>query len=77
MEFVDVVTENPLDKLPSMHDTQHAIESELKEVIYQINKKAYESENIAHSCTRHTPAVHLPVISIFTIKRKEEWKKEL
>jgi len=49
-EFVDVFS--PMYKLPLMCDTQNIVESDSEEVVYQVDKQAYEGEDIAHSCTR-------------------------
>ena len=76
-EFVDVDPENPLDKLPPMRDTQHAIESELEVVTYQLDKEACEVEyietqlryvHISDSLTRCQ-------YYILTIRRKERWER--
>jgi len=69
-KFVDVFSENPSDKLPLMCDTQHTIESNLEEVIYQVDKKAcdnsddeHKGKDISHNCIRQIPSIHLPVIT--------------
>jgi len=42
--------------------TPHAIESYSEEIIYQVDEEACEDEDIAHSCSRQTPSIHLHVV---------------
>ena len=93
-EFIDVFPENSLDKLPLMYDTQNTVKSDLEEVLCQIdekacgnsdnehddqiNKEAYEGEDIAHNCIRQTPSIHLPAVStVFSQVGEKNTEKQI
>ena len=72
IQIDDVFLKNPLDKLSSKCDIQHAIESDSEEVIYQVDTEACGGEDIAHTCIRQTLLIHLLVVSSTFSQSKEK-----
>ena len=72
IEFIDVFSKNLPNKLAPMHDIQHTIEYDSKEVIYQVEKEACEGKDISHNCIRQTLSTNLHVVSSTFSQLKEK-----